>query len=68
MVGPVERANIDEALAAVSIFEEGAHWGNHFGQKAIVSIALVLIADMIRKYVRYQEKKEQQMEQLQLGE
>lgn len=42
------------------------YWGNHFGAKGYCVDTVGLDADMIRKYVRYQEKKEQQMEQLQL--
>ena len=42
------------------------YWGNHFWAKGYCVDTVGLDADMIRKYVRYQEKKEQQMEQLQL--
>ena len=42
------------------------YWGNHFWAKGYCVDSVGLDADMIRKYVRYQEKKEQQMEQLQL--
>ena len=44
------------------------YWGNHFWAKGYCVDSVGLDADMIRKYVRYQEKKEQQMEQLQLGD
>jgi putative transposase len=42
--------------------------GNHFWAKGYFVDSVGLDADMIRKYDRYQEKKEQQQEQLQLGE
>jgi len=42
------------------------YWGNHFWTKGYCVDSVGLDADMIRKYVRYQEKQEKQMEQLQL--
>ena len=42
------------------------YWGNHFWAKGYCVDTVGLDADTIRKYVRYQEKKERQMEQLQL--
>jgi putative transposase len=42
------------------------YWGNHFWAKGYCVDTVGLDADMIRKYVRYQEKKEKQLEQLQL--
>jgi putative transposase len=42
------------------------YWGNHFWSKGYCVDTVGLDADMIRKYVRYQQKQEQQMEQLQL--
>jgi putative transposase len=42
------------------------YWGNHFWAKGYCVDTVGLDAEMIRKYVRYQEKKEQQLEQLQL--
>ena len=44
------------------------YWGNHFWAKGYCVDTVGLDADMIRKYVRYQEKQERQMEQLQLGD
>ena len=38
------------------------YWGNHFWAKGYCVDTVGLDADMIRKYVRYQEKKEQQLE------
>ena len=43
------------------------YWGNHFWSKGYCVDTLGLDADMIRKYVRYQEEKEKQLEQLQLS-
>jgi putative transposase len=42
------------------------YWGNHFWAKGYCVDTVGLDADMIRKYVRYQEKKEKELEQLQL--
>ena len=42
------------------------YWGNHFWSKGYCVDTVGLDADMIRKYVRYQEEKEKQLEQLQL--
>ena len=42
------------------------YWGNHFWTKGYCVDTVGLDADMIRKYVRYQEQKEKQFEQLQL--
>jgi len=42
------------------------YWGNHFWAKGYCVDTIGLDADMIRKYVRYQEGKEKQVEQLQL--
>lgn len=44
------------------------YWGNHFWAKGYCVDTVGLDADMIRKYVRYQEKKEKQLEQLRLFE
>jgi putative transposase len=42
------------------------YWGNHFWAKGYYVDKVGLDADMIRRYVRYQEKQERQVEQLQL--
>jgi putative transposase len=42
------------------------YWGNHFWAKGYCVDTVGMDADMIRKYVRYQEHKERQMEQLEL--
>ena len=42
------------------------YWGNHFWAKGYCVDTVGLDADMIRKYVRYQETKEKPLEQLQL--
>ncbi len=42
------------------------YWGNHFWARGYCVDTVGLDADMIRKYVRYQEEKEKQLEQLQL--
>ena len=42
------------------------YWGNHFWSKGYCVDSIGLDEDMIRKYVRYQEKREKQQEQLRL--
>ena len=57
---------------AIRVFNRFQHlrrkpyWGNHFWSNGYCVGTVGLDADMMRKYVRYQEKKEQLMEQLQL--
>lgn len=43
------------------------YWGNHFWSPGYCVDTAGLDSEMIQKYVRYQEQKEQQIEQLQLG-
>lgn len=44
------------------------YWGNHFWAKGYCVDTIGLDAEMIRKYVRYQERNEKQQEQLLLDE
>ncbi len=44
------------------------YWGNHFWAKGYCVDTVGLNAEMVRKYVRYQEKKERQEEQLRLDD
>jgi putative transposase len=46
---------------------EKPYWGNHFWSKGYCVDTVGLDAEMIRKYIQYQEKREKQIEQLQLG-
>jgi hypothetical protein len=64
--GAVRGSDIDEAVPPVSVFEEEAVLGESLLVEGYCVDTVGLDADMIRKYVRYQEKKEQQLEQLQL--
>ncbi len=43
-------------------------WGNHFWAKGYCVDTVGLEAEMIRRYVRYQENREKQQEQLKLDE
>ncbi len=43
------------------------YWGNHLWSKGYCVDAVGLDEDMIRKYVRYQEEKEKQFEQLKMN-
>jgi putative transposase len=57
---------------SMKLFQQFGHlrkkpyWGNHFWAKGYCVDTVGMDADLIRKYVRYQEKKEKQTEQLQL--
>ena len=42
------------------------YWGNHFWSKGYCVDTVGLNEDMIRKYVKYQEKREQRQEELNL--
>ena len=44
------------------------YWGNHFWAKGYCVDTVGLDAEMISRYVRYQEKREKQQEQLKLDE
>jgi putative transposase len=43
------------------------YWGNHFWSPGYCVDTIGLDSEMIQKYVRYQEQKERQIEQLELG-
>jgi putative transposase len=43
------------------------YWGNHFWAKGYCVDTVGVDAEMIRKYVKYQEKKEREIEQLEFG-
>jgi putative transposase len=55
---------------SMKIFKQFRHlrkkpyWGNHFWAKGYCVDTVGMDAEMIRKYVKYQEKREQQLEQL----
>ena len=48
-------------------FPKKPYWGNHFWAKGYCVDTVGVDADMVRKYVKYQEKKEPHEEQLRLG-
>ena len=57
------------AIRVFSMFSElriKKYWGNHFWAPGYCDDTVGLDAEMIRKYVKYQEKKERIQEQLQL--
>jgi putative transposase len=55
--------------SAIRVFKQFPHlkkkpyWGNHFWARGYYVDTVGVDAEMIRKYVRYQEKKEQRAEQ-----
>jgi len=59
---------------AIKVFKQFRHlrekpyWGNHFWAKGYCVNTVGLDEEMVRKYVRYQEKKEGYYEQLKLDE
>ena len=58
---------------SINLFKQFNHlrqkpyWGNHFWSKGYCVDTIGLDAEMIQKYVKYQEKKERLFEQLELG-
>ena len=46
------------------IFSEKPYWGNHFWARGYCVDTVGLDAEMIRKYVKYQEAKDRRSEQL----
>ena len=63
------RFNGRNGRAAIRVFkqfpylEKRSYWGNHFWAKGYCVDTVGLDADMIRKYVKYQEGLEKQQEQ-----
>ncbi len=59
---------------AIKVFKQFRHlrkklyWGNHFWAKGYCVATIGLDAEMDQKYVKYQEKREQQIGQLKLDE
>ena len=59
--------------SSIKIFRQFRHlkqkpyWGNHFWSRGYCVDTVGVDAEMIRKYVEFQEKKEQYEEQLNLG-
>ena len=67
IAGSVEGSDVDEDVStSFGSSKKKPYWGNHFWAKGYCVDTVGLDADMIRKYVRYQEEKEKQLEQLQL--
>lgn len=54
-------------FSAIPNLRKRPYWGNHFWGKGHCVDTVGLNAEMIEKYVRYQEKQELRQEQLQLG-
>ena len=59
--------------SSIKIFKQFRHlkkkpyWGNHFWSRGYCVDTVGVDAEMIRKYVKFQEKKERYEEQLDLG-
>jgi putative transposase len=67
LVGRLKGQTSIKLLHQFRQMREKPYWGNHFWFKGYCVDTVGLDADMIRKYVRYQEEKEKQLEQLQLS-
>jgi putative transposase len=67
LVGRLKGQTSIKLLHQFRQMREKPYWGNHFWSKGYCVDTVGLDADMIRKYVRYQEEKEKQLEQLQLS-
>ena len=59
--------------SSIKVFKQFRHlkkkpyWGNHFWSRGYCVDTVGVDAEMIRKYVKFQEKKERYEEQLNLG-
>jgi putative transposase len=67
MMGRLKGQTSIKLLNQFRNLREKPYWGNHFWSKGYCVDTLGLDSEMIRKYIQYQEKKEKQIEQLQLG-
>jgi hypothetical protein len=62
-----EREDGITGIYPVSLFTAEPYWGNHFWAKGYCVDTVGIDADMIRKYVKYQEKQEQKQIQMNLN-
>ena len=67
-VGTVKGRTAIRVLNKFRSLRKSPYWGNHFWAKGYCADTVGLDSEMIRKYVKYQEKKERVAEQLDLFE
>jgi len=65
-VGTVKGRTAIRILNKYRKFKKHPHWGNHFWAKGYCVDTVGLDAEMIRKYVKYQEVQEKRLEQFKL--
>ena len=68
LVGRVKGQTAIKIFKQFRYLRDKPYWGNHFWSRGYCVDTVGLDEDMVRKYVRYQEKKEIQYEQLKLDE
>ncbi|MFK7860347.1 MAG: IS200/IS605 family transposase [Granulosicoccus sp.] len=66
-VGMVKGRTSIRVLQRFKYLRRKPYWGNHFWTKGYCVYTVGLDMDKIQAYVRYQDKKDQQIEQRQLG-
>ena len=64
--GTAEGAEFDQIIQEIQRTSKKPYWGNHFWAKGYCVDTIGLDAEMIEKYVKYQEQKERYLEQLEL--
>jgi putative transposase len=67
LMGKVKGRSAIRVLRRFSYLRQRRYWGNHFWAPGYCVDTIGLDAEMIRKYVQYQERKERKMEQLRLN-
>jgi putative transposase len=67
LMGRVKGQTATRVLKQFPELRRNKYWGNHFWAQGYCVDTVGVNAEMIRKYVKYQEKKERTVEQMQLG-
>ena len=68
LMGRVKGQTAMKVFRQFGYLRKKPYWGNHFWSKGYCVDTIGLDAEMIRKYVRHQENREKQQEQLRLDE
>jgi putative transposase len=66
LMGRLKGRSAIRVLKRFSYLRQRRYWGNHFWAPGYCVDTIGLDAEMIRKYVQYQERKERKTEQLRL--
>jgi len=66
LVGTVKGKSALRVFSRFSYLKQKPYWGNHFWAKGYCVDTVGVDADLIRKYVKYQEKQEQRQVQMNL--